>query len=121
MTGFEKTRPSVVSYASSKAGLLSASLYLAGELGQYNIRVNTVRPGYIDGEALQAYFLMKAQQWNTSADLARQRIIDEQLALNFIPHSSDIADTVLFFASDMSRAVTGATLDVNAGERIAMQ
>lgn len=121
MTQFNKAAPSVVSYASSKAGMLSASMYLAGELGQYGIRVNSVRPGYIDGDALNGYFSIKAQQWHCTAAEARQRVIDEELALPRLPHSEDIADTVLFFASDMSRAVTGATLDVNAGERIAMQ
>lgn len=121
MTEYKKTAPSVVSYASSKAGMQSASMYLAGELGQYGIRVNSVRPGYIDGEALSAFFMIKGQEWGITTEQARQRVIDQELALSFIPHSEDIAEAVLFFASDMSRAVTGATLDVNAGERIAMQ
>jgi NAD(P)-dependent dehydrogenase (short-subunit alcohol dehydrogenase family) len=96
-------------------------MYLAGELGKYGIRVNTVRPGYIDGDALQGFFEYQASEEGITADEFRQRIIDKELALDFIPHSKDIADTVLFFVSDMSRAVTGATLDVNGGERIAMQ
>jgi NAD(P)-dependent dehydrogenase (short-subunit alcohol dehydrogenase family) len=121
MVQFKKTSPSVISYASSKAGLLSAAMYMAGELGQYNIRVNTVRPGYIDGPALQGYFTMKGEEWGISPEAAQQRVIDEELALNFVPHSADIAEAVLFLASDMARAITGATLDVNAGERIAMQ
>ncbi|MEM1140996.1 MAG: SDR family NAD(P)-dependent oxidoreductase [Pseudomonadota bacterium] len=121
MTQFKKTALPVVSYASSKAGMQSAAMYMAGELGEYGIRVNSVRPGYIDGEALSAFFMIKAQEWGCSEQEVRQRVIDEELALGFIPHSHDIAETVLFFASDMSRAVTGAMLDVNAGERIAMQ
>jgi NAD(P)-dependent dehydrogenase (short-subunit alcohol dehydrogenase family) len=117
----ESYKPPMAAYASSKAGLQSASMYLAGELGKYGIRVNTVRPGYIDGDALQDFFEYQAGEEGITADAFRQRIIDKELALDFIPHSKDIADTVLFFVSDMSRAVTGATLDVNGGERIAMQ
>jgi len=121
MCDYQKYRPPLAAYASSKAGLQSASMFLAGELGEHGIRVNTVRPGYIDGDALQGFFDFKAGEEGITAEQYRQRIIDTELALNFIPHSQDIAETVLFFASEMSRAVTGATLDVNAGERIAMQ
>jgi len=121
MCDFQNRRLPVSAYASSKAGLQSASMYMAGELGKSGIRVNTVRPAYIDGETLQEFFEFQAAEEGISVEDYRQRVIDTELALNFIPHSRDIADSVLFFASNMSRAVTGATLDVNAGERIAMQ
>lgn len=121
MCEYYKHKPPVISYASSKAGLQSAALYMAGELGKYNIRVNTVRPGYIDGEALQLHLKIKAEEQGVSLEAIRERIIQEELALPFLPDSEDVAETVLFFASDQSRAVTGATLDVNCGERIAMQ
>lgn len=121
MCDYKPYRPPVVAYASSKAGVASAALYMAGELGRYNIRVNSVRPGYIDGEHLRGFLAAKAAQLGTTEQALVDEIIERELALNFIPHSRDIADAVLFFASDLSRAVTGATLDVNAGERIALQ
>ncbi|MEH6582074.1 MAG: SDR family oxidoreductase [Halioglobus sp.] len=119
MCDYVKNRAPVIAYASSKAALNTAALYMAGELGQYNIRVNSVRPGNIDGEALDFYFAALGEGLGMDGPSYKQKVIDEELALDFIPHSRDIADTVLYLCSDMARAVTGQTIDVNAGERMA--
>ncbi|MEH6593796.1 MAG: SDR family oxidoreductase [Halioglobus sp.] len=119
MCGYSKNSAPVIAYASSKAALNTAALYMAGELGQYGIRVNSVRPGYIDGDALGFYCDALGQELGLSGPDYKQKLIDEELALDFIPHSRDIAQTVLYLASDMSSAVTGQTIDVNAGERMA--
>jgi len=106
--------PRFGSYAASKGALLTAAQTMAKELGCSGIRVNSVVPGYIWGPALERYF----------ADLARQRgatpesvyaEIAARTALGRIPTSEDVAAAVVFFASDLSRAVTGQALDVNAG------
>ena len=119
MCDYLKNRPDLIAYASSKAALNTAALYMAGELGQYNIRVNSVRPGYIDGDSLDYYCAASGESLGMSGPAYKQKIIDEELALAFIPHSRDIAETVLYLASDMARAVTGQTIDVNGGERMA--
>jgi NAD(P)-dependent dehydrogenase (short-subunit alcohol dehydrogenase family) len=49
-------------YAASKGALLSASYYLADELGRDNIRVNVVMPGWTWGPAIEGYFDRKAAQ-----------------------------------------------------------
>ena len=41
--------------------------------------------------------------------------VASRTALNHIPDSDEIADAVVFLASDLSRAVTGQALDVNGG------
>ena len=101
-------------YSASKATLLAASQILALELGPDNIRVNTVLPSYIWGAALKLWF----------RELATERGVDEQTiyddaasesALNRLATSEEIAEAVLFFASDRSRAITGQSLDVNCG------
>jgi NAD(P)-dependent dehydrogenase (short-subunit alcohol dehydrogenase family) len=101
-------------YAASKGALMIAVQTMAKELGGYRIRVNSVVPGYIWGPQLRRHF----------ADLARQRGITPEAvyaeiaartALNHIPDSDEIADTVVFLASDLARAVTGQALDVNGG------
>ena len=43
----------------------------------------------------------------------------DETALKYLPHSSEIAGSVLFFASDLSKPVTGQGLDVNCGHWIA--
>lgn len=122
MCDYRPQRPPVVAYASSKAAVECATKYMAGELGRFNIRVNSVRPGYIDGDAVNGYLEYKGKELGLSLEEMRNRLIKEELALNHIPHSRDIAQAIVFLASDeMSRAITGVTIDVNAGERLAMQ
>jgi len=101
-------------YAASKAALVSAVQTLAKELGAAGIRVNSVVPGYIWGPALERYFeQLAAQQGSTPAAVYAE--IASRTALGRIPDSDDVAAAVVFFASDLSRAVTGQALDVNGG------
>jgi NAD(P)-dependent dehydrogenase (short-subunit alcohol dehydrogenase family) len=101
-------------YAASKGALMIAAQTLAKELGAYKIRVNSVVPGYIWGPALQGYFKLLAKQQNTTPEAVYAEIA-ARTALNHIPTSEEIAGAVVFFASDLSRAVTGQALDVNGG------
>ena len=106
--------PKMGGYAASKGALLIAAQTLAKELGRDKIRVNSVVPGYIWGPALQGYFKLLAQQQGSTPDAVRDEIA-ARTALNHIPDSAEIADAVVFFASDLSRVVTGQALDVNGG------
>jgi NAD(P)-dependent dehydrogenase (short-subunit alcohol dehydrogenase family) len=101
-------------YASSKGALMIAAQTLAKELGNDKIRVNTVVPGYIWGEALQRYFVHLANQRGVTPEDVYAEIAS-RTALNHIPTSAEIADAVIFFASDLSRVITGQALDVNGG------
>jgi len=101
-------------YAASKGALMTAAQTMAKELGQYKIRVNSVVPGYIWGPALQGYFKQLAQQQGTTPEAVYAEIAS-RTALNHIPSSEEIAGAAVFFASDLSRVVTGQSLDVNGG------
>jgi NAD(P)-dependent dehydrogenase (short-subunit alcohol dehydrogenase family) len=101
-------------YAATKSALMSTSQTLAKELGRDGIRVNTVLPGYIWGPSLQWFFSYLAEkQGRTPEDVYAE--VAGETCLNHIPTSEEIADTVVYFASDLSRVVTGQSLDVNAG------
>jgi NAD(P)-dependent dehydrogenase (short-subunit alcohol dehydrogenase family) len=101
-------------YAASKGALLMAAQGLARELGPHGIRVNTVVPGYIWGPNLQIGFRLEAQQRGVDPQVLYDEVA-AKIALGRIPTSEEIADAVLFFASDLSRVVTGQSLDVNGG------
>lgn len=106
--------PVLGGYAASKRSLTSAAQAMARELGPYAIRVNCVAPGHIWGRSLQHYFEFLAERRGITA----QAVYDEiaaTTALNHIATSEEIARVVLFFASDLSRVITGQTLDVNCG------
>jgi NAD(P)-dependent dehydrogenase (short-subunit alcohol dehydrogenase family) len=106
--------PLLGGYASSKRALTTAAQVLARELGPAKVRVNCVAPGHIRGRTLDEYFSWIAEQRGVEP----AAVADEVAAMNPLQHLAspeEIAPAVLFFASDLSRAITGQTLDVNCG------
>ena len=103
------------SYAASKAALLTATQSMALELAPHRIRVNAVVPGWIWGPNVQMYVGWQSQSRGiTEAEVIAE--ITENIPLGEVPPQEDIAEAVVFFASGMSRMVTGQSLDVNGGE-----
>ena len=101
-------------YAASKAGLLAAAQVLASELGPSGIRVNSVVPGQIWGDALEGHYEgIAARRGSTLDDVVSGVVRD--IPLRRIPHAEEIAAAVVFLASDAASAITGQALDVNAG------
>jgi len=106
--------PLLAGYAASKRALTTAAQVLAKELGPAKIRVNCVAPGHIRGRSLDEYFAWISEQRGTTP----AAVADEIAAQNALPHLAspeEIAPAVLFFASGLSRVITGQTLDVNCG------
>lgn len=102
-------------YAASKAALRAAARNLALELGPYRIRVNSAMMGRMWGPAAE----LQVKQLSEARGVPPAEIVREQtarMALPSIPTDEECAGAVLFLASDYSRAITGATLDVNGGE-----
>lgn len=104
-----------MAYQSSKASLNAAMYYLAKELGPHKIRVNTVVPSWMWGPPVEMYVDMMAK----SRGVPPEEIVDgitENMPLGEIPTDGDIAEVVVFFASDRARMVTMQSVLVNAGE-----
>jgi NAD(P)-dependent dehydrogenase (short-subunit alcohol dehydrogenase family) len=101
-------------YAASKGALETATKTLALELGEQGIRVNGVFPGYIWGDSVEWYLGHLGKKRGLTGEDVYQELAG-QTALGYLPHSSEIAGSVLFFASDLSKPVTGQSLDVNCG------
>jgi len=106
--------PNVGGYAASKAALMAATQTLAKEVGPSGVRVNSVVPGYIWSDKMERHFRALAAQQGRTYEQVHDDIA-HRTALHHIPTSAEIADAVLFFASDLSRAITGQALDVNGG------
>ena len=106
--------PVMIGYGCSKAALTTASQALAREVRPDGIRVNCVAPGPIDGDSLETYYGFLAEQEGAEKSTVRKR--QEALsALGVIPTPEQIAGSVAFLASDLSRQITGQTLHVNGG------
>ncbi|HUE31776.1 MAG TPA: SDR family oxidoreductase, partial [Mycobacterium sp.] len=102
-------------YKMAKSALLAMSQSLATELGEKGIRVNSVAPGYIWGDTLQAYFEHQAGKYGTTVDQIYQATAANS-DLKRLPTEDEVASAILFLASDLSSGITGQTLDVNCGE-----
>lgn len=101
-------------YAASKAAMLSLVRTLAQEVGPRGIRVNSVLPGWVHGQSLDVYFDWLATERGCTPQDVHDEIANET-ALKRLVTPDDIAGAIVFLASDLSRGITGITLDVNAG------
>ncbi|MCD6468916.1 MAG: SDR family oxidoreductase [Thermoplasmata archaeon] len=89
-------------YAASKAGVLGLMRSLALELAP-NIRVNAVAPGTIDTDIIASY----------TKEMRKKRA--EEIPLKRLGTSQDVANAVLFLASNLSSYITGETININGG------
>jgi 3-oxoacyl-[acyl-carrier protein] reductase len=92
-----------VNYATAKAGLLGFTKSLAREVASRGITVNTVSPGFIDTDMTQ-----------TLTDEQKEGIFS-QVPANRLGKPEEIANAVVFLASDGAAYITGETLHVNGG------
>jgi NAD(P)-dependent dehydrogenase (short-subunit alcohol dehydrogenase family) len=101
-------------YAATKSALTVAAQTLAREVGVDGIRVNIVVPGFVPGPNTDTMFARMAER----RGITPQEVMDQlaaETALSRFPTPDDIADAIVFLASDRARSITGVTLDVNAG------
>jgi 2-deoxy-D-gluconate 3-dehydrogenase len=101
----ERVLPRIVPYGATKAALVQLSRGLAVELGPQGVRVNAVAPGYITTPM-------------TQDNLAKPEVLGPimtRLPLQRLGTPADVAEVVLFLASDAARYVTGAVVPVDGG------
>ena len=90
-------------YAAAKAGLMGFAKSMAREVGSRGITVNCVAPGFIDTDMTRAL------------PEETRKTFEAQTSLGKFGEAQDIADAVLFLASDQAKYITGQTLHVNGG------
>lgn len=92
-----------VAYSASKAALIGLTKALAKELGPSGVRVNCVSPGTINTEM------------NRELDAETRQGLAEETPLQRLGTGEDVAQAVLFLASDAASFITGQVLGVNGG------
>ena len=92
-----------LSYGSSKAALIFATKTIAAELGVFNIRVNAVAPS-----------VTKTDMFHQMDDKSRENLIQSSI-LKRACEPIEVANVVLFLASDMSSFVNAQTIRVDGG------
>jgi NAD(P)-dependent dehydrogenase (short-subunit alcohol dehydrogenase family) len=104
-------------YAAAKAALLVASKYLAIEFGPHNIRINSIRMGWMWGVPVQSYVSYMAGEKGIAEDEIKNGIV-KNIPLNRIVTDDECARAALFLVSDYSSGMTGSVLDSNGGEAL---
>jgi len=104
-----------MAYSASKWGLRGITKSFALEVGQYNINVNCVAPGMVDGPRFRDKVCADmAARLGISVEEAMERHAGEY-ALKRVTTDTDVANACLFLASDLSRQITGVDLPVDGG------
>jgi NAD(P)-dependent dehydrogenase (short-subunit alcohol dehydrogenase family) len=106
--------PGQGAYAATKSALTVAAQTLAREVGKDEIRVNVVVPGFVPGPNTDTMFARMAERRGVTVEEVHDQMAREH-ALRRLPTPDDIADAIVFLASDRARSITGQTLDVNGG------
>ena len=90
-------------YAASKAGIVAMSKSLAIEYAKKNININCISPGFIKTDM------------TGNIDEKIKSILMSKIPMNKLGNSDDVANCVIFLASNLSSYITGETIHVNGG------
>lgn len=99
-------REGSLAYSTAKAGIEGFTKTIAKELGKYNICCNVVAPGFIntDGQA-------------KTSELIKKLVLDE-CAIRKLTEPIEVANLILFLASDMANNITGQVYQIDCGQYI---
>lgn len=104
-----------LAYSASKWGLRGITKSFALEAGPYNINVNNVAPGMVDGPRFRDKVCANmAEKLGITLEEAMTRHAADY-ALKRVSTDADIANACLFMASEVSRQITGVDLPVDGG------
>jgi NAD(P)-dependent dehydrogenase (short-subunit alcohol dehydrogenase family) len=101
--------PNTAAYAASKAGLQALTASMAREVAQYGIRVNALCVGIVDTSRMDD--VPRGAAWD---DLVRRNV-----PLRRAGTGADIANVVVFLASDAGAWITGQSYNVDGGQVVA--
>ena len=107
--GLSVSLTGIQAYASAKAAQIGLTRQLAHELGPWGITVNNIAPGFVRSN------VNTERQWESYGADGQQALVD-RIALKRLGTAEDIANGVLFFASEYAGWITGQVLSIDGGK-----
>jgi NAD(P)-dependent dehydrogenase (short-subunit alcohol dehydrogenase family) len=104
--------PARAPYTASKWAIVGLNKTLAMELGPHGVRVNTICPGSVDGERVDAVIERDARSHGVTAEEIRN-VYTRQSSLRTFIDAEDVANLALFLASDLSSKISGQAIGVD--------
>jgi 3-oxoacyl-[acyl-carrier protein] reductase len=107
--GLQASLTGIQAYCSAKHAVIGLTRQLAHEFGPFGITVNSVAPGFIRTNPATE------KQWESYGADGQKALVD-RIALKHLGTAEDIANGVIFFASDLASFVTGQVISVDGGK-----
>jgi NAD(P)-dependent dehydrogenase (short-subunit alcohol dehydrogenase family) len=104
--------PARAPYTASKWAIVGLNKTLAMELGPHGVRVNTICPGSVEGERVDAVIERDARSRGVTAEEIRN-VYTRQSSLRTFIDAEDVANLALFLVSDLSSKISGQTIGVD--------
>ena len=99
-------------YASAKWAIVGLSKTMAMELGPFNIRVNCICPGSVNGARMDRVISSIAKAAGESVEKVRQDNVQNTSMTTFVD-AEDIANMIIFCFSDLGSKISGQSLTVD--------
>ncbi|MEX2648839.1 MAG: SDR family NAD(P)-dependent oxidoreductase [Alphaproteobacteria bacterium] len=109
--------PFLAHYVASKFAVVGFTQSLAKEVGQYGIRVNAVCPGFVRTSMQERELVWEGTLRGISPAAVKAEMV-AMTPLGRIEEPEDVADVVVFLASDAARFMTGQAINVTGGARM---
>lgn len=102
-------------YTTSKMAIIGLTRTLAFELGDDDITVNAICPGATKGPRIQDVIENQADERGLSYEETKQQVFTDDVALGELVDPEDIAEMVVYLASDYANHITAQDINVDAG------